>query len=128
TALATVLIEKVLDVGTMALLLFLLGQIFPELPESARYAALISGIGLAVAIACVAFALAARRQATALAAWMEKRVPPLAKIGVAGLLDAFLDGLAFARRPAVLAQVIFWTVIQWTVSGITVVLAMLAVG
>jgi glycosyltransferase 2 family protein len=39
TTLATVLIEKVLDLGTMALLLFLLGLIFPDLPDSARYAA-----------------------------------------------------------------------------------------
>src|SRR5262249_49209832 len=46
----TVLIEKVLDLGTMALLLFVLGQIFPELPESARYAALVSGVGLAIAV------------------------------------------------------------------------------
>lgn len=128
TSLATVLIEKVLDLGTMALLLFLLGQVFPELPESARYAALLSGLGLAVAIACVAFALAARRQATALASWFEKRVPPLAKIGVAGLLDAFLDGLAFAGKPVVLAQVIFWTIVTWTVSGATVMLAMLSIG
>jgi uncharacterized protein (TIRG00374 family) len=128
TSLATVLIEKVLDLGTMALLLFLLGQVFPELPESARYAALLSGIALAVAVGCVAFALAARRQAMALARWLEKRVPPLAKIGVAGLLDAFLDGLAFAGKPGVLAQVIFWTIVQWTVSGATVLLAMVSIG
>src|SRR4051794_6540074 len=105
TALATVLIEKVLDLGTMALLLFLLGQIFPELPDSARYAALLSGAALAVAVPGGALALAARRQAMALASWLERRVPPLAKVGVAGLLDAFLDGLAFARRPTILAQV-----------------------
>lgn len=128
TALATVLIEKVLDLGTMALLLFLLGQVFPQLPESVRYAALLSGVGLAIAIGCVAFALAARRQATALAAWFEQRVPPLAKIGVAGLLAAFLDGLAFARKPAILAQVLAWTLIQWSVSGVTVALALLSIG
>src|SRR5215216_4210814 len=66
TTLATVLIEKVLDLGTMALLLALLGLIFPDLPDSARYAALLSGIGLAVAAVCVVFALAARRQALGL--------------------------------------------------------------
>jgi uncharacterized protein (TIRG00374 family) len=128
TSLATVLIEKVLDVGTMALLLFLLGQIFPELPESARYAALLSGVGLAIAILCVVFALAARRKATALAAWFESKIPSLAKIGIAGLLDAFLEGLAFARRPAVVAQVIFWTIVEWGMAGVTVALALLSVG
>lgn len=128
TTLATVLIEKVLDLGTMALLLFLLGQIFPDLPESARYAAIVSGIGLAIAIGCIAFALAARNLAMSLALWMERRVKPLAAIGVAGLLSAFLDGLDFARKPVTLAWVLFWTVVQWALSGSTVVLAMLAVG
>lgn len=128
TTLATVLIEKILDLGTMALLLFLLGQIFPELPDSARYAALLSGVGLLIAVAGIVFALAARGIATRLALWFEKRVPPLAAIGVAGLLNAFLDGLAFARRPAVLAQVALWTVAQWTVSASTVTLALVSVG
>ena len=50
TTLATVLIEKVLDLGTMALLLFLLGLIFPDLPDSARYAAYVSGVGLVIAV------------------------------------------------------------------------------
>jgi uncharacterized protein (TIRG00374 family) len=128
TTLATVLIEKVLDLGTMALLLALLGLIFPDLPDSARYAAFLAGIGLVVATAGVAFALAARRQALALAGWFERKIPPLARIGVAGLLDAFLDGLAFARRPAVLVQVIIWSIVQWTMAGFTVALAMLSVG
>src|SRR5215212_10056355 len=64
TTLATVLIEKVLDLGTIALLLALLGLIFPDLPESARYAAYLSGIGLVIAIGCIVFALSARGLAT----------------------------------------------------------------
>jgi len=128
TSLATVLIEKVLDVGTMALVLFLLGRIFPELPESARYAALLSGIGLGVAVLAVTFALAARRRAMSLARWLEGRVALLARIGIAGLLDAFLAGLAFAAKPMVLLQVVGWTVALWTVSGATVLLALLAIG
>lgn len=128
TTLATVLIEKVLDLGTIALLLALLGLIFPDLPESAKYAAYLSGIGLTVAIAGIVFVLAARGAATRLALWFEKRVPPLAKIGVAGLLNAFLDGLAFAQNPVTLAWVAFWSVIQWALSGSTVLFALLAVG
>jgi glycosyltransferase 2 family protein len=123
TTLATVLIEKVLDLGTMALLLFL-----PDLPDSARYAAYLSGIGLVIAVSCIAFALASRALATRLALWLEKRVPPLAKIGVAGLLNAFLDGMAFAQKPVTLAWVFVWTVVQWSLSAGTVALALLAVG
>jgi hypothetical protein len=128
TTLATVLIEKVLDLGTMALVLALLGLIFRDLPESARYAAYLSGIGLAVAIGCIVFALAARGLATRLALGLEKRVPPLAKLGLAGLLNAFLDGLAFAQRPLTLLWVAIWTVVVWGLSGLTVAFAMLAVG
>lgn len=128
TTLATVLIEKVLDLGTMGLLLFALGLVFPDLPESARYAAYLSGAGLAVAVACIVFALAARAMATRMALWAEKRVPPLAKIGVAGLLNAFLDGLSFAQHPLTLAWVVVWSVVQWSLSAGTVMLALLAVG
>jgi len=128
TSLATVLIEKVLDLGTMALVLALLGVIFTDLPESARYAAYLSGLGLAVAIGCIVFALAARGLATRLALGLEKRVPPLQKVGVAGLLNAFLDGMAFAQNPLTLLWVGLWTAIQWALSGATVAFAMLAVG
>jgi glycosyltransferase 2 family protein len=128
TSLATVLIEKVLDLGSMALLLFLLGLFFADLPDSARYAAYLSGVGLLVAVAGVVFSLAARGVATRLALWFEKRVPPLAKLGVAGLLNAFLDGLAFAQNPLTLSWVVVWTVVQWTISASTVTFALLAVG
>jgi uncharacterized protein (TIRG00374 family) len=128
TTLATVLIEKVLDLGTMALLLFLLALIFPDLPESARYAAYLSGVGLVVAVGAVAFALAARSLATRLALWLEKRVPLMAKIGVAGLLNAFLDGLAFAQHPVTVAWVTLWTIVLWAISASTVALAILSVG
>jgi glycosyltransferase 2 family protein len=124
TALATVLIEK----GMMGLLLFLLGLIFPDLPESARYAAYLSGIGLVVAVGGVIFALAARGLATRVARWLEARISLLAKIGVAGLLNAFLDGLAFAQKPVILFWVVVWTLVQWTISASTVTLALVAVG
>ncbi|MGE3270962.1 MAG: lysylphosphatidylglycerol synthase transmembrane domain-containing protein [Chloroflexota bacterium] len=128
TSLATVLIEKVLDLGTMAVLLFVFGLILPDLPESARYAAYLSGIGLVIAIAGVVFALAARPLATRLALWFEYQIPLLAKIGVAGLLNAFLDGLSFAQKPGTLALVIFWTIVQWSISASTVALALTSVG
>src|SRR5262249_6132252 len=105
-----------------------LGLVFPDLPESAKYAAYLSGIGIAVAVACIVFALAARGVATRLALALEKLVPPLAKLGLAGLLNAFLDGLAFARHPATLGWVVLWSVVQWAISAGTVTVALLAVG
>jgi uncharacterized membrane protein YbhN (UPF0104 family) len=55
-------------------------------------------------------------------------VPRLAALGLANLLDAFLDGFAFARHPIRLAQVIFWTIVHWILSAIAIVFALLAVG
>jgi glycosyltransferase 2 family protein len=128
TTLATVFIEKVLDLGTIALMLALLGLIFPDLPESARYAANLSGIGLTIAVAGIVFVLAARGVAIRIALWLEKRVPPLASLGLAGLLNAFLDGLAFAQNPVTLAWVLFWSIVQWSISASSVTFALLAVG
>jgi glycosyltransferase 2 family protein len=128
TTLATVVIEKVLDLGTIALLLALLGLVFPDLPESARYAAYLSGIGLTVVVVGIVFVLAARGVATRILLWLEKRVPPLGSLGVAGLMNAFLDGLAFAQNPVTLAWVIFWSVVQWGLSASTVMFALMAVG
>jgi hypothetical protein len=82
----------------MALLLALLGLIFPDLPDSARYAAYLSGVGLVIAIGGIVFALAARGVATRLALWMEKRVPPLAKLGVAGSSGPSCSGRSRRRR------------------------------
>lgn len=128
TTIATVLIEKVLDLGTMALLLFLLGLIFPDLPDSARYAAYVSGVGLMVAAGAVIFALAARGMATRMTDWFEEKIPPLKSFGISGLLNAFLDGMAFARNPVTMFWVIVWTLVQWSISASTVTLALVAVG
>ena len=128
TALATVLIEKVVDVGTMALILYVLGLVFTQLPDSARYVALLSGAGLAIAIGAVAFALLARPLTLRLTRALELRVGLLAKLKLTELLGAFLDGLAFAQKPLILARVLVWTVIHWGLSALAIVFSLLAVG
>ena len=127
TVLATVLIEKVLDLGTMALFLFLLRFVLP-LPDTANAAAWISGLGLVAAAVGLAFALAARSRAIRLAQWFEARLPLLKKIGASELLASFLDGLGFVRKPIVLAKVVAWSIVMWTGSAVTVYLGMLALG
>src|SRR5918997_2562922 len=116
TVLATVLIEKVLDLGTMALFLFLLRFVLP-LPETANAAAWISGLGLVAAAAGLAFALAAQSRAIRLAEWFEARLSLLKKIGASKLLASFLDGLGFVRRPLALAKVVGWSVVMWVGSA-----------
>jgi uncharacterized protein (TIRG00374 family) len=127
TVLATVLIEKVLDLGTMALFLFLLRFLLP-LPDTANAAAWISGLGLVAAVIGLTFALAARSRAIRLAEWFEGRLPLLKKLGASELLASFLDGLGFVRKPVVLAKVVAWSVVMWVGSAVTVYLGLLSLG
>ncbi|MCC6177268.1 MAG: flippase-like domain-containing protein [Chloroflexi bacterium] len=128
TSVATVAVEKLLDVGAMALLLFVLGQLVPDLPASARYAAGASGLGLALAIGCTAVALLARRQVMGFVRRLETRLPRCRRIGLTGLLDDALDGLAFLHVPTTVTLVMLLTVAQWVVSAAMVALGLIAVG
>ena len=127
TVLATVLIEKVFDLGTIALFLFGLRFAIP-LPDWADAAAVASGFGLLLAMAGLATTLVARPWALLLARRLEARVPLLARLGVAALLTSFLDGLAFLRDPRTLALVLVWTMVLWAGSLLTIFLGLSALG
>jgi uncharacterized protein (TIRG00374 family) len=127
TALATVLIEKVFDLGTMALLLVILGFVM-QLPEWARAAAVASGVGLCIAAVGLAVTLVAREWALRVSAALEERLPPLRRIRVTALLSSFLDGLSFVRKPRLLATVVLWSIVMWAGSGVTVYLGLASVG
>ncbi len=127
TALATVLIEKVFDLGTIALLLVILGLVM-ELPDWARAAAVASAVGLGVVAVGLVVTLLARGWTLRVATSLEVRAPPLKRIGVAALLESFLDGLRFARDPRLMTSVLIWSVAMWLGSGVTVWLGLAAVG
>ena len=127
TVLATVLIEKVFDLGTIALLLFLLRFVMP-LPDWADAAAVVSGVGLLVAVAGLAVTLLARRWALVTTARVEARLPLLRRLGAGTFLASFLEGLAFLADARVLALVLFWSVVMWAGALLTVVLGLSAVG
>jgi uncharacterized protein (TIRG00374 family) len=125
--LATVLIEKVFDLGTIALLLVVLSFVMP-LPEWASAAASASAVGLVVAAVCLGIALTARGFALRITNAIEDRLPPLRKLGISSLLASFLDGLSFVRNPRRLLWVIVWSSILWTGAASTVYIGLLALG
>jgi glycosyltransferase 2 family protein len=127
TVIATVVIEKILDVGTMALFLFLLRFVI-ALPDWAEAAALLSGVGLLAAILGLGAALAVQGPAIRLVAALEARVPPLRRLRPTALLESFLDGLAFARDARLLLIVVLWSVIMWLASALTIYLGLGALG
>lgn len=126
TALATVVVEKVLDLGTMALLLFLLPFVLP-LPGWARAAAGVAGLALiATALGLLAMVLA-RGAVLGVAERVEARVPLVRRIGARDLVESFMDGFGFVRRPRLLLGITVWSLVLWTLSALMTYLALLAV-
>ncbi len=127
TVLATVLIEKVLDLGTIALFLVVISFLLP-LPDWAAAAALASSAGLVMASGGLAVALLARGLAIRVAGLAEGKLGLLKQLQLVILLESFLDGLAFVRKPRVLAAVIVWSVVMWVAAAITMYLGLAALG
>lgn len=125
--LATVLIEKVCDLGTMAGLLFLL-RFLTELPTWADAAAWASGVGLSMAGVGLSFALTTRQLTVRLVERLEAMVPRLKPLQLSAMVTSFLDGLAFVRDVRVLVSVLFWSAMLWAMSALTVYLGLWAVG
>ncbi len=127
TALATVVVEKVLDLGTMALLLALL-PLFLPLPGWAQAAAGVSGLVLLAAVVGLVAMVLARGPVLGLAERLEARVPIVRRIGGRSLLESFMDGFAFVGKPRLLLGVLLCSVVLWSLSALMVWVGLLAVG
>jgi uncharacterized protein (TIRG00374 family) len=127
TALATVLVEKALDLATVALLFFLL-QFAVALPEWAVAGAWLSGIGLAVATIITATALLARGLSVRVAERGERSIPLLRRLHLTEMLHAFLGGLAFFDDRRVLAIVFASSIGMWLFAGLTIYLGLAGAG
>jgi glycosyltransferase 2 family protein len=127
TALATVVVEKVLDLGTMALLLFIL-PLFLPLPPWAQAAAGLSGLALAVAALGLLAMVLARRAVLRAAERLEARVPLVRRFRGRDLVESFMDGFAFVRQPRLLLAITVWSLVLWSLAALMTYLALLAVG
>lgn len=127
TVVATVLIEKVFDLATIALFLFLL-RFVTALPDWADAAAVLAGLGVAAAVVGLVVAIVAREPLLHLTRQVETRAPPLRRLGIPALVESFLDGLSFARDPRRLVTVLFWSLVLWIGSGVTIWVGLVAVG
>lgn len=117
--LATIVVEKVLDVLAVAVMLLVLGRIVP-LPDLILWAAQAGGMLIAASVlGLIGLALAERRLVHLLER-LEARIPPLARLKLGGLLVSFNQGLGFARSGAAVGRVAAWTVAIWVVAGVTI--------
>jgi glycosyltransferase 2 family protein len=122
-----VVVEKVLDLGTMALLLFLL-PFFLALPPWAQAAAGLSGLALAVAALGLLAMVLARGAVLRVAERLEARVSLVRRFGGRDLVESFMDGFAFVRQPRLLLAMTVWSLVLWSLAALMTYLALLAVG
>jgi uncharacterized protein (TIRG00374 family) len=125
--LATIVVEKVLDVLVVALLLLGLVQLMP-LPDLLVRGAQAGGmLVIASVIGLAALALAEQHIVRAIG-WIESRVPYLARLRLDELLISFNEGLDFIRHPRAVAAVAGWTVLVWAVASLTIWAGLLGTG
>ncbi|MBI4492550.1 MAG: flippase-like domain-containing protein [Chloroflexi bacterium] len=117
--LATVLVEKVLDVLAVAVLLVAVAAVVP-LPEWAARGAQMAGLLVLGSLAGLATLLFMERTLQGALARLERALPALERLRLGAFLVSFNQGLAFVRSPGALARVALWTVCTWLMAMATV--------
>jgi uncharacterized protein (TIRG00374 family) len=127
TALSSIVLEKLLDLSTLALLLIVLILITP-LPDWATPMAYTSAAAMAGGLAGLGLMLALRGRVVALITALEKHIAALQRLKLAALATSFLDGLAGLGRDGSLPRLILWSVLVWAASAGTVWAGLASVG
>ncbi len=134
TAFASLVVDRLFD-GTVVLAMLVLATLDPRFPADATVfgasagriaatAALFLGVVLAGVSALVFFPASLIRLGERLVGMVWAAGAPK----VRALLEAFTEGLAVVREPALALEVLFWTVLHWIVNGLAFYLGFLALG
>jgi hypothetical protein len=126
-ALATIVLEKLLDLATLAIVLVVLILVVP-LPDWVTPIAYASAAGLVGGFVGLALMLAARRPVLRLIVCLEQRSRLLARLRPSALADSFLDSLAGLGRREPLPALLCWSVLVWVGAAITLWTGILGVG
>jgi uncharacterized protein (TIRG00374 family) len=116
-ALATVVVERILDGLTVILILIVLLPFFP-VPEEVVRVGQVAGLILAGATV-VLMVLATQRQRAV--AWVEillERLPYLSAKHWSDRVGRLIDGLQVLRSPGAMAQAVVWSAAIWLLSGV----------
>ena len=127
TVLATIVLEKLFDVGSLAVMLLVLVLTTP-LPDWAMAGGVASAVFLAAGVVGTVLAIAAERPMLALTAAVEKRVPLLERLQPTALLSSFIGGLRSVKQPVTLMWVIVWSAVLWVGGALTLYLGMASIG
>lgn len=129
-ALATIVVEKILDLLTLGLVLagLVVLQQLPYLPGWLQVSVVSTAVGFGGGLLALGLMLAFRARVLGLVGLVEARVPPLRRLEPRALVASFLDGLAALGRRDRLPAVAFWSVAVWASSAVTMWLGIAALG
>lgn len=126
-ALATIVLEKVLDLSALALILAVLIQVIP-LPELLAPGAQTFAAMLAAGLVALGFMLAAPGPMLALIASIERALPSLTELGPTRLARAFLEALTVFKRGGSLPRLLAWSGFVWVWAALTMWSGLAGVG
>jgi glycosyltransferase 2 family protein len=127
TAVATIVLEKLFDVGSLIVIFVILAGLAP-LPDWANAAAIATGLGLAVGVAGTICLVVAEQRVLDLIRFFEKRFPIIDRMQVSNLAASFVDGLRSIQSPRTLFWVVVWSAVLWLGAAMTLAFGFLAVG
>ena len=127
TTVATVVLEKLFDVGSLVLIFVVLALLAP-LPDWANAAAAASGLGLTVGVIGTIFLVVAEARVISLLEYVEKRLPLLNRLHLSALAASFVDGLRCIQSPERLFWSVVWSAVLWIGGAATLAFGFLAVG
>ena len=126
-ALSSIVLEKLLDLATLAILLVVLLQVTP-LPDWAAPMAFTAAVAVGGGLLGLALMLVLRRQVVGVVISLEKLVPALRRLKLSELASTFLEALAGLGRRRTLPGLLFWSVIVWVSSAVTIWTGLSSVG
>lgn len=127
TSVATIVLEKLFDVGSLIVIFVVLAALTP-LPDWASAAAYVSGAGLAVGVIGTVCLLVAEQRVVAIIRFFEKRLPLVGRLHVSDLAASFVDGLRAIQSPRILFWSVVWSAVLWLGGAASLALGVSAVG
>jgi hypothetical protein len=126
TSVATIVVEKLFDVGSLIVIFVVLALVTP-LPDWANAAAITSGVALIVGVVGSICLVVAEQRVIALIQFFEKHLPVLARLNPSGLASSFVDGFRSMQSPQTLFWSVVWSAVLWLAGSLTLALGLFAV-
>jgi uncharacterized protein (TIRG00374 family) len=126
TSLATIVVEKLFDVGSL-IVIFVVLALVTTLPDWANAAAITSGLALVVGTIGSICLVVAEHRVIALIQFFERRLPILGRLHLSGLASSFVDGFRSMQSPKTLFWSVVWSAVLWLAGSLTLAVGLVAV-